>query len=106
MIITIQPEQVRDGVASDGTPLYRLPYPFHIDAGSGEVQRQDFWRGDPEKIIGFQVDADRQQVDLWWDDVAVDPLKAVGKFPVFTSRRGGIWTYRVAIETVIGTEES
>lgn len=69
-----------------------LPYPFHI-APNGNVQRQDFWRGQPLALIGFQADVDVQKVDLltsaWFEG---EPTAAVGMFPVFAARGGQFYT--------------
>lgn len=108
-IITIQPEAVTDNVwaTDDGRIVEgkRLPYPFHVRAEDGRVERQDFWQGDPYSVIGFQNRVDVQHVDLWWAEAAADPNKIVGKFPVMTERDGGPYTYTVAIESVSVREE-
>lgn len=104
MIISIQPDQIQDGTAPDGTPLYRLPYPFHI-TDTGQVERQDFWGGAPKSIVGFQNDPDVQRIDLWWADVVLDPQSAVGKYAVFSDADGTMWTNMVPIESVTTTPE-
>lgn len=93
---TIQPREFTDAIwphptrgIEEGT---RLPYPFHCDA-DGKVQRQDFWAGDPETILGFQADDDVQQVDLWWEDFVKSPQAAVGMYIVGRNSQGGIATY-------------
>jgi hypothetical protein len=95
-IITLQPGQVPDATTKDGHKLYRLPYPFQVGE-DGMVGDQDFWRGDPSAVLGFQDDVDVQRVNLHWEDVVKDPQAAVGKFPVMISRGGGMYTYTVAI---------
>jgi hypothetical protein len=100
MLIVLQPETVVDAVAADGTKLYRTPYPFVV-APNGGVEGQEFWRGDPKGVVGFQRAADVQHVDLWWDDYAAgDPQDAVGMFPVMTRARGSLYTFTIAIESV------
>lgn len=107
-IITIQPEQFTDNVwvNKEGKIVEgkKLPYPFHVEADTGLVTRQDFWNGDPYAIVGFQNKDDVQQVDLWWDDAARNPDSIVGKFAVMTKRGGGLYTYTLAIESVTVTE--
>ena len=50
---SIQPTQ--DGVAFGEYDVHQsVPYPYHIDS-EGNVLRQDFWRGDPSRLIGFQA---------------------------------------------------
>lgn len=101
-LILIQPEGVPDAWDdATGEPIpgrVRTPYSFAID-DTGAVQGQDFWQGVPERIVGFQNDADVQRIDVWWVDVVLNPALAVGKYPVFSERGGGLWTYTVAIES-------
>lgn len=103
-IITLQPAPVVDHVLEDGTELTRLPYPFHVDAKTGDILRQDFWRGDPLRVVGFQRDADIQRVDVWWEAVAAKPELAIGLFPVTVDRKGGIASWSVPIEHSAVTE--
>jgi hypothetical protein len=113
-IITLQPSPVTDNLwaGADGSLVEgtKLPYPFHVNE-SGDVQRQDFWRGDPKAVIGFQDDPNVQKVDLWWDDVVADPQLAVGKYPVMVqdkpnSKGTHMYTYVIAIESVEVREAS
>lgn len=87
--ISLQPANTPTGEYDVSKPL---PYPFHIDAETGEVGRQDFWRGDPLRLLGFQNDADIQRVDVHFPDFAADPDVAVGKFPVFVRADGSIYS--------------
>jgi hypothetical protein len=41
-----------------------------------------------ERVVGFQRDADVQQVDLWWRDALADPAQAVGMYVVTTTTDG------------------
>lgn len=85
------------------------PYPYHIGGADGAVGRQDFWNGEPERLLGFQAKRRVQVIDLtaamFWDE----PEQAVGMYPVFQDRDGGIWSmiYPVTHVTIHGvTEES
>lgn len=78
-VITIQPANSADGTYDVHEPL---PYPYHVDAATGDVGRQDFWKGAPFRVLGFQKDVDVQQVDLRWEDAAADPDQIVGMFAV------------------------
>lgn len=89
-IITIQPQHRDDGV---------LPYPFHIEE-DGSVGRQDVWHGNPERLVGFQKSAKRQDVDLPLSAFLADPQKAKGMFPVMEDSKGRWATHMGAIETV------
>jgi hypothetical protein len=101
-IITLQPSSVVDQITEDGTELTRLPYPYHVTE-DGDVMGQDFWRGEPEAVIGFQRDATVQKVDLWWDDTVADPQQVVGMYPVLRER-GNLSTLLIAVESVTVAE--
>ncbi len=80
-IVTLQPAAHVDHITEDGTELTKLPYPFHVNV-HGEIQRQDFWKGNPERVVGFVSDLHRQEVDLSWDEVYGDPQRAVGQYVI------------------------
>lgn len=94
-IVTIQPAMAPD---------LRKPYPWHIAAegkAAGGVLRQDFWRGEPAQLVGFQERNDAQRVALHTRDwLAGDLQQAVGMYPVFMDADGGMWHDEVAIATV------
>lgn len=100
-IITIQPANTTDGTYDVHQPV---PYPFHIEVATGEVLRQEFWRGEPASIIGFQNDVDVQTVDLLWRDAVKEPQKMVGLFPVFSRDNGSMFNLTTPI-TSAGTSE-
>lgn len=81
-------------------PDLTLPYPFYI-LESGDVDRQDFWKGDPAALMGFQNDIEVQHVDLlhedWWKG---DPQAAVGKYAVFVDDNGNMWAHKQEITEV------
>jgi hypothetical protein len=84
-------------VANTGTGEYDvhqpLPYPFHIDA-EGNVLRQDFWRGEPSRLLGFQEKRDVQHVDLRVEDwLATDDDAPEGWYPVFVDADGTLWNH-------------
>lgn len=81
--ITIQPKT--------GDDLTR-PYPFHI-LPDGKVDRQDFWKGTPVALIGFQNASDVQHVDVTVTEFLADPDVAVGKYPVFADADESWWNY-------------
>jgi hypothetical protein len=108
-IITVQPVAFTDNVwVTENGQLVegqKSPYPYHVDAATGDVQDQDFWQGDPKRIVGFQSYADRQRVDLWWDDAAQRPGAMIGMFPVMVGP-DGLYTYTLAVESFTVTEVS
>jgi hypothetical protein len=83
-----------------------LPYPFHVDAATGDIGRQDFWRGNPAAVIGFQRDADVHTIDLAWADAVADPQQAVGMFTVTVDSGGQFSVHLAAVATVTVHEES
>ena len=52
--ITIQPTNMEDGTS---------PYPYHVGM-DGLIQRQDFWKGRPFRLIGFAKDKKVNEVNL------------------------------------------
>ncbi len=72
----------------------RLPYPYIIDE-NGYVQRQDFWNGNPYKLLGFnsrpvggEMDV-AQFIQLQTSDLPIpaeDMMLGVGKYGVFSTK--------------------
>jgi hypothetical protein len=85
-LITIQPSNSPDGGYNVHKPC---PKPYHVDAATGEVDRQDFWKGDPFSVMGFQKDRDVQTVDLLWEDAVKDLEQIVGLYPVLLDTSKG-----------------
>lgn len=77
--ITIQPGNTPDGTYDVHQPM---PYPYHVDVATGEIGRQEFWRGAPFKVIGFQSDAAVQKVDLFWERAVENPEQIKGMYAV------------------------
>lgn len=98
-IVTLQPAAHVDHITEDGTELTKLPYPFHVNV-HGEIQRQEFWKGNPERVVGFVSDLARQEVDLSWDEVYSDPQRAVGQYVITQDSEGGWATHQLAIMRV------
>lgn len=96
--ITIQPGQPGEGM--NYNVLKPLPYPWHIDTETGDVGRQEFWKGDPARLMGFQATAEVQRVVLFMEDFFADPQKAVGMFPVFQRENGSMYNTIVPITDV------
>ena len=76
-LITIQPENMEDGI---------LPYPYHISE-DGLIQRQDFWKGRPFRLIGFAKDSEVNQVDLIFEDWIKKPKSCIGMYAVLEYKR-------------------
>lgn len=119
MIITLQPSAHTDHITADGTELTQLPYPFHVDAATGLIGRQDFWRGDPLAVVGFVADPARIEIDLTWreyveglaghdrdDLVPADPTSIVGMYVITRDDKGQWGTHVAAISSIRISEES
>lgn len=81
------------------------PYPFAVDKATGEIARQEFWKGNPFRVEGFQDDFDVQQIDLSWEDAVENLDEVVGKYLVVlnTSGKEGVlevWNCPVESATV------
>jgi hypothetical protein len=83
------------------------PFPFPID-DEGKVLDQDFWQGDPYSLLGFQATAHEQRVSLFFKEFTESPQQAVGMFPVFVKKGGGLYSLTTPVEyvQVFGEEES
>ncbi len=99
-IYKIQPSAYIDQITADGHELHKLPYPFYADE-KGAVGQQDFWRGDPARVVGFQEDLARHQVDLWWHDAVKDPQQAVGMYLVTADSKGNLGVHQTAMDSVV-----
>lgn len=90
MLIQIQPSM---------HPDFFTPYPFVI-AEDGDVEGQDFWKGDPAVLVGFQDRFDVKLINLFPEDWWAEPQRAVNKYPVFTRADSTIYVSQVAIAEV------
>lgn len=100
-IISLQRASTPTGAADLSRPV---PYPFHIEAETGNVGRQDFWKGDPLRLMGFQNDADVQRVNVLYREFAADPQIAEGKFAIFMRADGSMYTDMLPIDSVTVAE--
>jgi hypothetical protein len=88
--VTIQPAMAPD---------MSVPLPFHIEP-HGSVADQDFWKGDPAALVGFQQERDVKKVDLLCDAFLADPQRAVGMFPVFVPDDSHVYVLKLSVESV------
>lgn len=109
-VITVQPAayvdnlyEVGDGQLVEGR---KLPYPFHVRAEDGHVERQDFWRGDPWRVIGFVNSPESTEITLWWREVAEEPDRAIGKYVVTQNKSRGMATHLTAVDSVTVSQVS
>jgi hypothetical protein len=106
-VLTVQPSSYTDYITSDGQALSRKPYPFHVRADrSGEILRQDIWRGSPVRAVGFVGDPSRHEVDLFWlqRSFLADPQQAVGMYLVTQDSDGKMAVHITAVEKIEETE--
>lgn len=90
-IIRIQPKE-RDNMV--------LPYPYFIDTKTSEVGRQDFWGGNPSKLIGFVDRIGSFDSALSLVDFYKEPKKCIGLFPVFAHKNNEWHTYKDPIGSI------
>lgn len=78
-----------------------LPYPFFVTE-DGLVGRQDFWKGKPYKLIGFNGSSANKNVEpaCGLEEFLQDPTLAVGKYPIFEHEDGEWYTYEDKIDSV------
>jgi len=108
-IITIQPGQPGQGMGYD--VHQPIPYPFHIDTETGDCIRGrgthelgDAPLGMPWRLIGFQRGT-KQRLEFLFADFVHNPQKAVGRRPVFSDGRGGIFNLTEPITGVRSHEQ-
>lgn len=91
-MITLQPKE-RENMT--------LPYPFFIDA-KGKVGRQDFWKGEPYMLIGFNPKRVTGPIKGTIDfrEFLKEPTKCIGMYPIFAHKNGEWFTYNDPIERV------
>jgi hypothetical protein len=99
MHITIQPAEHVDHITADGEELTKLPYPFHTDE-TGNIGRQDFWKGDPLRVIGFAKDSAVQELTLRWTQALADLQQAVGMYLVTEDSNGAWSTHDSAVGSI------
>ena len=102
--ITVQTGNTQSGTYDVHQPL---PYPFHCEAATGRVGRQDFWQCEVYRIVGFQQQLEVQTVDLFWAEAAQQPERMHGMFPVVVDSDGNlsVWTTPVTSTAVTAAPE-
>lgn len=83
--IKLQPDYDHDGAG-------HIPYPYWINPETGNVERQDVWKGEPAKLLGFAAPDDHFDVALSWHEWIENPSRGTGLLPVFMKADGGIYT--------------
>lgn len=96
-LVRIQPANTESGEYDVHVPQ---PYPYYIDA-EGKVAEQEFWKGDPLQLIGFQDRADRQKLNITFKQFWDDPTVAEGRFPVFLQGSGTFYNLTVPISSAV-----
>lgn len=84
--IKLQPDYDHDGTG-------RIPYPYWINPDNGNVERQDAWKGTPQKLLGFATPDDHFAVAVPWHEWVADPTHGTGLLPVFMNADGSIHTF-------------
>jgi hypothetical protein len=96
-IYRVQTAPFTDHITDDFHQMTKLPYPFAVDE-DGMVQRQEFWDGKVFKVVGFQRDLAKHQIDLWWQDAIKDLPKAVGMYLVTSDNKGNWGVHHTAVD--------
>lgn len=98
MMFKIQPAAYTDQI-KDGHQMTKLPYPFYADE-DGTIGQQDLWQGDPSRVIGFQRDLAKNQIDLWWADAVKNTDQVVGMYLVTEDKAGHYGVHQTAITSI------
>lgn len=77
----------------------KLPYPYFISS-DGSVGRQDFWKGEPLKLVGFAPHPSKQVTCLELKEFLKRPKLCIGLYPVFEFSDGQWYTFKDPIESV------
>lgn len=97
-IIRIQLSEFVDQIVN-GHEMTKLPYPFFVTE-DGDVIRQDFWKGEPEMVVGFARDSAVQEINLPWHEAREDLQQVVGMYLVAVNSNGSIGSYDMAISSI------
>jgi hypothetical protein len=99
--IKFQPSEYTDHMTDDGHEMTKLPWPIVAEPGEiyGDVVG-DHWQGTIVKVIGFQKDLSKQQIDLHWTDAVKDPQLTVGMYIVTSDKNGKFAVHETAISDV------
>lgn len=96
--LTLQPSARVDHITKDGVELTQLPYPFHADE-HGDVLRQDFWDGNPARIVGFQKYLDVPRIDRTFNEIWENPELAIRMYVITADTDGRFSTHTLAIQS-------
>lgn len=75
------------------------PYPYYVLA-NGKIAGQDFWKGNPARLNGFQARRDVRRVDVLCEEFIANPLRALGRYPVFICRNGDMFNLEWPIQSI------
>lgn len=93
----MQEAPITDNITADGHVGAQLPWPVVADE-KGTVVVPSSMLG-LVRVVGFQRDLAKMQVDVWWKDVFADPAKAVGLYMVTTNTKGGMGVSLSAVDS-------
>jgi hypothetical protein len=89
--------QVANTPSGEYDVMKPLPYPFHVEP-DGSIARQDFWRGEPLRLLGFQHHANRHTVDESAEAWLAGEVEVGGMYPVFLDADGTMWNHTFPVE--------
>jgi hypothetical protein len=74
----------------------KQPYPYFI-SDEGFVGKQEFWKGRPHELLGFNDVPEPDKVSLLFEEFKKNIETAIGKYPVFRNKDGTIETYIIPV---------
>jgi hypothetical protein len=102
-IITLQFASHTDHVTDEGMEFTKRPYPFHVQA-DGTILRQELWRGDPLRVVGFAKDLAVERIDLDWGEARADHTRTHGMYVVTQNDKGGLSVHLGAVQSTLESE--
>ncbi len=75
---------------------FQRPYPYHIKP-NGLVERQDFWKGNPYRLLGFSLRPVAGSIDITRKEFFEKPESILSMFPVFASKDKEWYTSKIYI---------
>jgi hypothetical protein len=100
VLYRIQPEDRVDGMSVEHGARYQRPWPVGAYADGSVLGADDQWCGKVTRVIGFQADLARKQIDLSWSDFLLEPQKAVGMYLVTSDSEGTWGVHDTAVESI------
>jgi len=69
-----------------------------IKNDKGDVENQEFWQGQPKKLVGFVKSKGWKVFDLDYQTFYNNPFLAVGKYPIFANNQDDFYISAIVKE--------